>query len=89
MLKTVRSLRTGARDVLRLLLHQGGGLWIVLVNPGPWIRVTLCKEGGNSDAAAVIDEGVDQHREMVGLWSAIEFYDKEGKHWGAIDRSAK
>ena len=57
--------------------------------PGPWDPVTLCKEGRNSDAAAVIDDGVDQIREIVGLWDAIDFCDKEGKHWGVIDHSAK
>ena len=63
MLKTVRSLGTGAREssggvmlkvgvnVLRLLLHLDVRGWIVWVNP---IAVTLCKEGRNSDAAAAM-----------------------------------
>ena len=47
--------------------------------------VTFCKEGGNSDAAAVIVESV----EKVGVKGAIVFCDTEGKHSGVIDRSAK
>ena len=57
--------------------------------PGPRVPVTLCNEGGNSDVGAVIDDGVDRLRETVGLWDAIDFYDKEGKHWGIIDHIAK
>ena len=59
--------------------------------PGPWVPVALCKEGRNSDAAAaaVIVEREEQHRENVGVKGAIVFCDKEGKHSGVIDRSAK
>ena len=59
-------------------------------HPGPWDPVTLSKEGANSDAAAaVIVEREEQHRENVGVKGAIVFCDKEGKHLGVIDRSAK
>ena len=57
--------------------------------PGPWVPVTLSKEGANSDAAAVIVEREEQHRENVGVKGAIVFCDKEGKHSGVIDCSAK
>ena len=58
--------------------------------PGPWDPVSLNKEGANSDAAAaVIVEREEQHRENVGVKGAFVFYDKEGKHSGVIDRSAK
>ena len=57
----------------------------------PWDPVTLSKEGANSDAAvaAVIVEREEQLRENVGVKGAIVFCDKEGKHPGAIDSSAK
>ena len=58
-------------------------------SPGPWDPVTLSKEGANSDAAVVIVEVEEQHREKVGVKRAIVFCDKEGKHSGVIDRSAK
>ena len=52
--------------------------------------VALSKEGANSGAAAaVIVEREEQHREDVGVKGAIVFCDKEGKHSGVIDRSAK
>ena len=51
----------------------------MLLDPStwPWVPVTLCKEGGNSDAAAVIVENEGQHREEVGVKGAIVFCDKE------------
>ena len=62
----------------------------VALPPGPWDPVTLSKEGANSDAAAaVIVESEEHHREKVGVKGAIVFCDKEGKHSGVIDRSAK
>ena len=57
--------------------------------PGPWDPVTLSKERANSDAAAVIVESEEQHREDVGVKGAIVFYDKEGELSGVIDRSAR
>ena len=39
----------------------------MLLSPGPWDPVTLSKEGANSDAAAVIVESEEQHREEVGV----------------------
>ena len=76
--------------MLKLLLYHGGSHRIALDVPRRWVPVTLCKEGANSDpAAAVIVEREEQHRENVGVEGAIVFCDKEGKHSGVIDRSAK
>ena len=62
----------------------------MLLSPWPEDPVTLSKEGANSDAAAaVIVESEEQHREEVGVKGAIVFCDKESKHSGVIDRSAK
>ena len=58
-------------------------------SPGLWDPVTLSKEGANSEAVVVIVEREEQHRENVGVKGAIVFCDKEGKHSGVIDRSAK
>ena len=62
----------------------------VALSPGLGILSHSSKEGANSDAAAaVIAEHGEPHRENVGVKGAIVLHDKEGKHLGVIDRSAK
>ena len=86
MLKAVRSLGTGATGSSGCVMWMSGGggsescctrmsvCKLSWLPPGPWVPVTLYKEGGNSDAAAVIDDAVDPLREAVGHWGAIDFH---------------
>ena len=67
----------------------------VALLPGLGILSRSARKGANSDAAAAdaaaaaVVEREEQHRENVGVNGAIVFCDKERKHSGVIDRSAK